>query len=381
MRIVYLADTRAIGGAERYLAALVEHVADNAHEALVLAAQQELVDWLTDEAPSAVVERAFSDGYQDAPGAARRGALLTGQLPGMVKALRRLAPDVLHVNNGGFPGSDLCRMALPAARLAGIERRVMTVHSNPWPRERLADPRLQRAVDRTVWSASGAVICPSKAVAAGLSDRRGMPVSLGRMIHYGVPRPRHDPQAATELRTRLAPSGALLVGMVSARPVPEKGYDVFLDSLAAAGERVHGVLVGPAPEGFAELADTAGLQERLTLEGPRENVGDYYAAFDVLVVPSTAEECMPLVILEAASLGTPTFGSRLAGIPEAIADGESGRVFESRAAGALAALMRAAERDRAQTSKLGEQAQARWQAGFQLEAMVEATIELYAGAR
>jgi glycosyltransferase involved in cell wall biosynthesis len=381
MRIVYLADTRAIGGAERYLAALAEHVADSAHETFVLAAQQELVDWLSDEAPGAVVERAFSDSYQDASGAARRGALLTGMLPGMVKALRRLAPDVLHVNNGGFPGSDLCRMALPAARLAGIERRVMTVHSNPWPRERLADPRLQRAVDRVVWSAAGAVICPSEAVAAGLSDRRGMPAALRRTIHYGVPRARHDPEAVAELRTRLAPSEELLVGMVSARPVPEKGYEVFLDALAAAGERVHGVLVGPAPENFAERAGAAGLQRRLALVGPRGDVGNYYAAFDVLIVPSTAEECMPLVILEAASLGTPTFGSRLAGVPEAIADGESGRVFEPGAARALARLMSAAERDRAQTAKLGEQAEARWRAEFQLETMVEATLELYAGAR
>ena len=41
-------------------------------------------------------------------------------------------------------------------------------------------------------------------------------------------------------------------------------------------------------------------------------------------------ECMPLVVLEAASAGTPAFGSRLSGIPEAIADGVSGLLFGKR---------------------------------------------------
>jgi glycosyltransferase involved in cell wall biosynthesis len=377
MRILYVTDTREIGGADRYLATLAEEVAENGHEALLLAPQKELVAWLGREAPSVRAARAFNDDYHDASTPARRGAALLVLLPRLARSLSRLAPDVVHVNNGGFPGSDLCRITLPAARLAGVGRRVMTVHSSPWPRDHLADPRIQAVADRLVWSSAHVVVSPSEAVAEGLTVRRGMPPSLGRTIYYGVASVRHEPQAAADLRKRLAPSGELLVGMVSARPEAQKGYGVFLDALAAAGDGVRGVVVGQPPEDLVARVRAAGLQRRLTIEGPRSNVGDYYAAFDVLAVPSTIGECMPLVILEAASVGTPTFGSRLSGIPEAIADGIGGRLFAPGAAEELARLIGSAERDRGQIATMGCAARERWRSRFQLGTMVRATLELY----
>jgi glycosyltransferase involved in cell wall biosynthesis len=379
MRIVYVADTREIGGAERYLASLAEAVAGGGHEVLVLAAQQELVAWLAREAPGVRAMHAFDDAYHDAPTPARRARTLTALAPRIVRMLRRLQPDVVHVNNGGFPGSDLCRIALPAAWLAGIGRRMMTVHSNPWSRDRLSDRRIQAAADRLVWRSCQLVVCPSESVAAGLRVRRGMPARLARTIYYGVAPAPHDPRAVARLRERLAPVDELLVGMVSARAVAEKGYDVFVEALAAAGDEVRGVLVGPPPPDLAARAGRAGLHERLAIEGPRGNVGDYYAAFDVLAVPSTAEECMPLVILEAASVGTPTFGSRLSGIPEAIVDGVGGRLFEPGDSAQLAQLINAAESNRATTASMGRAAQERWHNRFGLDTMTSATLALYAG--
>jgi glycosyltransferase involved in cell wall biosynthesis len=377
MRIVYLTDTRVIGGAERYLATLAEETAGNGHEVLLLAPQKELVAWLEREAPSARTARAFDDDYHDASTPARRGAALLALAPRLTRSLRKLAPDVVHVNNGGFPGSDLCRITLPAARLAGVGRRVMTVHSNPWPRERLASPRVQAAADRLTWSSANVVISPSEAVAEGLRVRRGMPADLGRTTHYGVARAHHDPRAVAGLRERLAPTGELLVGMVSARPVAEKGYGVFLDALALTGDGVRGVVVGPPPEALSARVRAAELQRRLTIEGARENVGDYYAAFDVLAVPSTAEECMPLVILEAASVGTPAFGSRLSGIPEAIVDGVGGRLFTPGAGEELAQLIGSAERDRGRTTAMGHAAREGWLSRFQLDTMVRSTLAVY----
>jgi len=375
MRIVYITDTHEIGGAERYLANLAEQVAKHGHDVLIFAPQDELVAWFSHAAPSISAARAFDDDYHYAPTLTRRTAALLALAPRLTRLLRKLAPDVVHVNNGGFPGSDLCRIALPAARLAGVGRRLMTVHSNPWPRDRMADPSLQAIVDRLTWSSTHAVIAPSEAVARGLTYRRGMSRNLGRTIYYGVGRPDHDPRLVNNLRRRLASAGELLVGMVSARPVAEKGYGVFIDALATLGDRVRGVVVGPPPPDLAARASGAGLQ--LTIAGRRENVGDYYAAFDVLVVPSTDEECMPLVILEAASVRTPTFGSRLSGIPEAITDGVDGRLFEPGSARELAELIASAETDRSGTATMGRAAQERWRRQFQLDTMTRSTLALY----
>jgi glycosyltransferase involved in cell wall biosynthesis len=377
MRIAYVTDTREIGGAERYLATLAEQAATRGHEIAVLAPQAELVAWLAREAPNAGAVRAFDDDYQDASNPVHRGAALLALLPRIARSLRKLAPHVVHVNNGGFPGSDLCRLTLSAARAAGVARRVMTVHSNPLPRDHMTDPRIQAVADRIVWSSAQVVVSPSEAVAEGLAIRRGMPRRLGRTIYYGVAPARHEPQAVARLRERLAPHGQMLVGMVCARPVAEKGHRVFLDALAATGDDVRGAIVGAPPDDLAGRAVAAGLRQRLAIEGPRENVGDYYAACDVLVVPSTAGECMPLVILEAASVGTPTLGSALAGIPEAIADGVEGRLFEPGVAAELAELIRWAARDRTRTAAMGRAAHRRWLASFQIDTMIDATLALY----
>jgi glycosyltransferase involved in cell wall biosynthesis len=381
MRIVYVADTREIGGAERYLVTLAKQVASDGHEVLILAPQPELVGWLARETCASAgvrTRRAFADAYHDAATPLRRGAALAAMLPHLARTLKRISPDVVHVNNGGFPGSDLCRIALPAARLAGVGRRMMTVNSTPWPRDHLTDPRIQVVADRLVWHSVDAVACPCEAVAEGLTTTRRMPPSLARTIHYGVASMDYEQPTAASLRGRLAPHGELLVGMVSARPEVQKGYGVLVEALAAAGDGVRGVLVGLPPRQLDAHVRAAGLQRRFAIEGPRGNLGDYYAAIDVLAVPSTVAECMPLVILEAASVGTPTFASRLGGIPEAIADGVNGRLFEPGDARALAGLIESAAKDRAAVERMGQAAHERWLRSFQPQTMVRATLALYA---
>jgi glycosyltransferase involved in cell wall biosynthesis len=374
MRILYLTDTREIGGAERHLVDLAQGMAEQGHEATLLAPQEAFVAYARREAPQVRVGRALSDSYHDAASPRRRVALLAGQLRRMIGVFRRLDPDVLHVNNGGWPGSDLLRLAPLAGRLAGVRRRIMTVHSNPWPR----DGHAQAIADALAWRHSDAVVCPSRAVADGLCDRRGLPSALVQLVHYGVAAPGGRDDAA-ELRERLSPDGELIVGMVSARAVPEKGYDVFLEALRSSRGPIRGVLVGRYPARFEDQVEASGLEGRLELPGLQRNVGAYYHAIDVLTVPSTAEECMPLVILEAAAAGTPTFGSRLSGIPEAVDNGRSGRVFPPGDAAALAGLLDEAAADRQSMTGMGAEAHRRWQAEFRLERMLSAHEALYSG--
>jgi glycosyltransferase involved in cell wall biosynthesis len=377
VRITYLTETREVGGAERHLADLAEGMARRGHEVTVLAPQPSVIEFTARAAPSARALRAFSDAFNDAGGPLPRAGALARELVAMIAMMRRLRPDVLHVNNGGFPGSDLCRLAPLAARLAGVARRVLTVHSNPWPRDHLGDPRVQAVADALVWPNVDLVVCPTQVVASALVELRGAPVERERLLRYGVGPPSGEDEAE-QVRARLAPAGELLVGMVSARPAPEKGYDVFLEALARATGSVRGVLVGRYPEGYPERARAAGLDGALALEGLRRDVGAYYHAFDVLVVPSTAEECMPLVILEAAAAGTATFGSRLSGIPEAVAEGETGQLFAPGDAGALAALIDRATEERGRLERMGRAARLRWESVFTLDRMLAEHAALYA---
>jgi glycosyltransferase involved in cell wall biosynthesis len=367
MRIVYFTDTEQIGGAERHVADLAAAVAAAGHDVALLAPQDEMLDFVRATSTEVELRRAGDRAYHGTGGAARAAALARG-LPGLRRALRRAGGDVLHVNNGGLPGSDLCRLA---PRLVPRPR-VMTINSMPWDR---AGSRVQAAADKMVWSAIDAALFPSLIVAEAAVEGRGMPRDLLRHLRYGVRVP--DATGAEALRARLAPGGELLVGMVSARAVPEKGYDVFVDALAQV-PGVRGVLVGPhlgAP--LQQRIRDRGIEDRIELVGPVPAVNAYDHAIDVLVMPSVKEEAMPLVMLEAMAAGKPIIASRLSGTPEAIEDGVTGALFTPGDVGALAGLLRDADADRARLARQGAAGHERWKALFSPEALVSSHVTLY----
>jgi glycosyltransferase involved in cell wall biosynthesis len=60
-----------------------------------------------------------------------------------------------------------------------------------------------------------------------------------------------------------------------------------------------------------------------------EQVADGLASIDVLVVPSIWPENAPLVIQEAFLAGIPVVASRIGGIPDMVAEGQSGLLFRA----------------------------------------------------
>jgi glycosyltransferase involved in cell wall biosynthesis len=373
VRIAFFTDTEAIGGAERHLADLAAGVAEAGHDAVVLAPQDELLEFVGATSDRVALRRTGTRAHHGT-GGWRRGAALGRGVPSLIGAVRAERPALLHVNNGGYPGSDLCRLAPIAGRIAGVSPRLMTVNSMPWPR---GGSVIQAGADALVWNTVDAVLFPSVRVGEAVIDERRMPRRLMHHLRYGVREPAGQADAP-ELRSRLLGDGRLLAGMVSARPVPEKGYDVFLDALAAAGPDVHGVIVGPFPQDAVRTRiNQLGLTDRLTLTGPVPAVGAYHHAIDVLVMPSTREEAMPLVILEAMAAARPVFASRLAGTPEAVVDGETGTLFAPGDAAALGELLTAAEPDL--LARMGAAGQSRWRELFSPDALIRSHLDLYEG--
>jgi glycosyltransferase involved in cell wall biosynthesis len=68
---------------------------------------------------------------------------------------------------------------------------------------------------------------------------------------------------------------------------------------------------------------------------------------DVLVFPSYyPNECLPLVILEAMSVGTPVLASREGGIPTIIEDGHNGVLLDEVSSESIAKALVSLQRDR-----------------------------------
>jgi glycosyltransferase involved in cell wall biosynthesis len=120
----------------------------------------------------------------------------------------------------------------------------------------------------------------------------------------------------------------ILVGRLSA----EKGIAGLLDALATLKSRNKLQLVivgeGPMQEELHTRVQRLGLEGRVEFRGrlPEMETLDEIARSDIMVLPSFMEG-LPVVLMEAAALGKPVLASRVAGIPELVADEVTGLLF------------------------------------------------------
>jgi len=173
-------------------------------------------------------------------------------------------------------------------------------------------------------------------------------------------------------------AGPRLPGRVCAvgRLVEKKGFGDLLDALAllvAGGRDVHLDLVGTGPQ-EAQLRDRAaalGLGARVTFHGPlpQDRVRDVVARAAVFAAPCVLgadgnRDGLPTVLLEAMALGTPVVSTPVTGIPEAVRDGETGRLVPPGDAPALAHAVGALLDDPGQAARLADVARALIEAEF-----------------
>ncbi len=144
-----------------------------------------------------------------------------------------------------------------------------------------------------------------------------------------------------------APQNGQPVNLITVgRLVPKKGIDILLRSLAQCPPHIHLTIVGDGPEKQALLKQTRQLQleQRVNFTGwvNNETVAQLMNRADIFVLASRtnpvdgAMEGTPTVLLEAQARGLPVVATRHAGIPDIVADGESGILVPENDAKALA---------------------------------------------
>jgi glycosyltransferase involved in cell wall biosynthesis len=209
-----------------------------------------------------------------------------------------------------------------------------------------ADIQARLAKARTVFDAVDLFVAPSRAIAAEFV-RLGVAPEKIRVSDYGFPHfaPRPSARAEggpvdvprTDARLRLGYVGTLVwhkgahVLLEAVRRLPSDRIDVRvfgdLDCFPEYGRRLR-ALAHDLPVRFMGAFDRSSLPE-------------VYSAMDVLVVPSLWPENSPLVIHEAFMAGVPVVAAARGGIPELVAHGRSGLLYDDPfSPDALAAALR-----------------------------------------
>jgi glycosyltransferase involved in cell wall biosynthesis len=110
--------------------------------------------------------------------------------------------------------------------------------------------------------------------------------------------------------------------------------------------------------------------------GQVEDVAALIRGFDLFVLPSRWEG-FGLVLLEAMAQSCPIVATRVGGIPEVVADGETGLLVPPGDVGALASAIGKLIDDPSRRRALGRAGHARFRHRFTAERMAEETATVY----
>ena len=93
---------------------------------------------------------------------------------------------------------------------------------------------------------------------------------------------------------------------------------------------VHLLLVGDGPDEqmLRSKASELGLEGHVSFFPFTREPAQIFEVIDILLLSSLYKEGLPNVILEALSMGRPIVATRMAGVPEAVIDGETGWMVE-----------------------------------------------------
>jgi glycosyltransferase involved in cell wall biosynthesis len=238
----------------------------------------------------------------------------------------------------------------------------------------------------TCYTLADRVIAISHGVKRHL-ESRGIPGQRIDVVYTGLDPDRYRLELSREAAKQslgIAP-GQPTVGVV-AHLTAKKGHAVFLEAAARVAEQVPEALFlllgeGPEREALGARAKELGLGERVRFLGFHSDVVPYYAAMDVVALPSISREGLPRTLLEASYLGIPVVGSELAGIPEIIAEGETGFVVPRGAPEPLAERLIQLLEDPDLRARFGQAGTARIRQLFTVPAMVAGTLAVYERAR
>ena len=281
--------------------------------------------------------------------------------------------DVLHFHVLGLLG---------AGRLWGRQTpRVFTNHASDFV-ESAAVPDNHPALKRDLLMADWVIACSSDR--ASLTAEVGYPADRVSSIPNGVDTARFSPDVPDDgLRAAHGASDGEILILCPCRLERVKGVAHLVSALPMVLRRCPLVRLLVAGDGIErahlEAAAVAlGVRDKISFAGsvPNSDMPSYYAASDIVVVPSLVE-ATSIAALEAMSTAKPVVATRVGGLPELIQDGVSGVLVAPADEAELAAAIVPLARDPALRRCIGKAARERVLREFTWQAITSRTLEVY----
>jgi glycosyltransferase involved in cell wall biosynthesis len=276
-------------------------------------------------------------------------------------------------------------LALPIARKLKIPLIVTlhgydaTVSDSVWSTSRTGRLYLQRR--RQLWEQAAVFICVSDFI-KNAARKSGFPEAKLRTHHIGVDR--------TKFPVRALPpdhASVLFVG----RLVEKKGCDVLIRAMRSVQKHLtHATLTiagdGPMRRSLEQQAITLGVRCKFTGPVSSSHVRQLLRQTEVVCVPSQTaangdSEGLPMIVLEAQSMGVPVVSTYHAGIPEAVIHGQTGLLTAEGDSDALASSLLLLLESESLRSEYGTRGLQRMAESFDLDTQTRRLEDIYDEAR
>jgi starch synthase len=270
---------------------------------------------------------------------------------------------------------------------------VMTMHSlealRPWKAEQLGGGyTVSSWCERVAAASAAAVVAVSDGMRADImAAYPEIPAERIRVIRNGIDTTEYRPDPNTDVLERygidLARPYVIFVGRITR----QKGVPVLLRAASGLIPEAQLVLLAGAADTQEQLAEVTELVDglRATRSGvfwipemlPKHDVIQLLTHATVFAIPSVYEP-LGIVNLEAMACGTAVVGSRTGGIPEVVADGETGLLVPAGEPEPLAAALNTLLSDPDRAAAMGQAGRKRAVAEFGWPAIAAQTANLYA---
>lgn len=360
VRVVYLAHTFAVGGAEEMVLNLVRYLPAEFEPAVICI-----------DRPGPIGEEIRKTGIPFRALGLQPGIRRPFDLSRLQQAIHESEPTIVHTFL--LTASLYGRFAAMLARVPIVIGTEVNIYERKQPLHRLAERWLMRHTD--------AVIASAESVRAFYVDQIGADPDKVTVIYNAVDWSQLETtKNRVEMRAELGVPLDVPVAGIIARLTEQKAHRILFEAMTTRPElsSLHVIAVGDGDlrEELKQRAQQLGIDRRVHFVGARRDLGNILGAVDMFAMPSLWEG-LPLSLVLAMGAGLPVIATRVAGIPEVVTDGVTGLLVDPGKTDQLAdALARVVTSDTLRL-RLGQEARAFVRPRFGVDGYVSSTTALY----
>jgi glycosyltransferase involved in cell wall biosynthesis len=247
--------------------------------------------------------------------------------------IKKISPQIIHVNNGGYPGARSCNQFVLAAKACGVRAIVYQVNNIAFSTINPFSSLFDRMINKYV---KYFITASLKAGNALIEKRKFSKEKIVQIPNTVLPEKvtKTRINILEELQWQKDSFVVVQVAFLTAR----KGQINLIKAIhrlkdectSGLSDKIKLILVGNGEDEqmLCQYVSEKKLNNVVYFAGYRSDSVNYINACDIFALPSMANEDMPLSLLTAMSCSKPILATRFAGIAEVIADRENGLLLE-----------------------------------------------------